>query len=162
MFNELFNTFHKFGDLSGCRLNIQKSQAFHIGNARNVFPEFHRARGLCWPTDYIVYLGIKIPIEAYNIAQIFKLNLESKIPAIGTVCRIWSQRQLTVYGKITIIKSLIIPRMLYPLSCIPCIPPKSFLKEVNTIIYRFLWGSLWERCKRRILINTRAVSTWLI
>ena len=45
---------------------------------------------------------------------------------------IWSSRGLSLYGKVTIIKALVIPKMVYLFSLIPT-------PELNRIMYKFLW-----------------------
>ena len=43
----------------------------------------------------------------------------------------------SLYGKVTIIKSLLIPKMLYVLSIL--LTSEDFIKQLNSIIYNFLW-----------------------
>ena len=50
---------------------------------------------------------------------------------------IWSSRVLSLYGKVTIIKALVIPKMVYLFSLIPT--PEVVVTELNRIIYKFLW-----------------------
>ena len=51
--------------------------------------------------------------------------------------RLWSCRGLSLYGKVTIIKSFLLPKMLYVFSVLPT--PVKFIKQLNNIIYNFLW-----------------------
>ena len=51
--------------------------------------------------------------------------------------RLWSCRGLSLFGKITFIKSFLLPKMLYIFSVLPT--PEAFIKQLNTIIYNFLW-----------------------
>ena len=43
----------------------------------------------------------------------------------------------SLYGKVTIIKSLLISKMLYVFSILPT--SEDFIKQLNSIIYNFLW-----------------------
>lgn len=147
-FDRLFDTLKHFGKLSGCNLNISKSNAFHVGPARHCGIKFYADSGLQWPSDYITYLGIKIPTSKFLLEQSFNLNLTPKLTSIKIICNIWGKYNLTFFGKITIIKSLIFSRLLYPLTCTPCIPPKRFIKDLNLILFKFIWGGKWERAKR--------------
>ena len=50
--------------------------------------------------------------------------------------RIWSSRGLSIYGKVTLIKSVLIPKSVYISSLLPT--PKEFVKELikpNTISF---------------------------
>ena len=51
---------------------------------------------------------------------------------------IWSSRGLSIYGKVTIIKSLLIPKLVYVSSLPPT--PLKIIKQVNHIIFTFLWN----------------------
>ena len=49
----------------------------------------------------------------------------------------WSLRGLSIYGKVTIIKSLTIPKLVYISLFLPV--PKENVKELNQMIYKFFW-----------------------
>ena len=55
------------------------------------------------------------------------------------------KRSLTLFGKITIIKTLSIPKLLYPAHFIPV--PTEIIKKANKIFYTFIWKSK-DRIKR--------------
>ena len=50
---------------------------------------------------------------------------------------IWSSRVLSIFAKVTIIKSLLIPKLVYVSSLLP--NPAGIIKQVNHIMYTFLW-----------------------
>ena len=56
-----------------------------------------------------------------------------KLKDIQTQTRLWSCRGLSLYGKVTIIKTFLLPKMLYVFSVL--LTPVEF----NNIIYNFLW-----------------------
>ena len=51
---------------------------------------------------------------------------------------IWSTKGLSVYGKVAIIKSQLISKLVYTSSLLPT--PSHAIKKVNHIIYNFLWN----------------------
>ena len=51
---------------------------------------------------------------------------------------IWSSRGLPVYGKVAIVKSQLISKLVYTSSLLPT--PSYLIKKVNHIIYNFLWN----------------------
>ena len=63
----------------------------------------------------------------------------------------WSARRLTLLGKIAIIKSLAISQIVYALSSLPT--PESLLKEINSLLYEFLWDGKGDKVKRTQIIN---------
>ena len=60
-------------------------------------------------------------------------------------------RNLTIYGKVVILKSLIISQFVYVSSVLPF--PRKIIIELNKLIYNFLWNSNREKVKRSILLN---------
>ena len=60
---------------------------------------------------------------------------------------LWSSRNLTLMGQITVMKSLIITRMIYRARLLPLIIQKTFIAKTN------FWGSNWERVSRHVLCN---------
>ena len=77
-FKYVFDVFQSFGRISGCRLNLDKSEAFHIGS--NIFRNDHLMAhlGLQWPQSTVNYLGVTIPIKpSKDKFELFRLNLEN-------------------------------------------------------------------------------------
>ena len=48
-------------------------------------------------------------------------------------------RQTTSYAQ------LFIPKIVYKATYLPVTLPESFIKELNQIMYKFIWGSKWEK-----------------
>ena len=63
------------------------------------------------------------------------------------ILNIWTRRKLTLYGKATVIKSLGLSNLTYLMSCLPV--PIDFTKEINQILYRFLWNKKTDKIKRK-------------
>ena len=55
-----------------------------------------------------------------------------------SILNIWTPRGLTLLGKITIIKYMAIPKLVYKASNLPVILPDSFIKQVNQILFKFI------------------------
>ena len=66
-----------------------------------------------------------------------KLNINELISSIQLKLRIWRWRDLTIIGRIQIVKTFIIPIFLYRTSLISL--DKEFVKEANKIIFDFIW-----------------------
>ena len=77
-------------------------------------------------------------------------NFYDKLKDIRLQTRLWSCRGLSLYGKITIIKSLLLPKMLYVFSILPT--SGDFIKQLNTIIFKFLWKGP-DKIARQAAIN---------
>lgn len=58
---------------------------------------------------------------------------------------------LSLYGKVTVIKSLVLPKLVYISSLLPT--PQTIIKEVNQVIFNFLWKGK-DKVTRLSTINT--------
>ena len=52
---------------------------------------------------------------------------------------------MTLLGKITVIKSMVITKLVYKASDLPVVLPDTFIKQVNQTLFKFIWGSKWEK-----------------
>ena len=63
---------------------------------------------------------------------------------------VWKQRNLTLFGKIQIIKSFGVSKFIYLFSSVSI--PSWVVKEIDTIFYDFLWKGK-DRIRRNVLIQ---------
>ena len=63
----------------------------------------------------------------------------------------WSQRDLSMKGRITVIKSLILPQILYISANLGV--PEWFVSKVNSKLYHFLWSAKMDKVKRMTVID---------
>nr|CAB3264531.1 pol-like protein [Phallusia mammillata] len=149
-FDRVFRVLDMFGEMSGCKLNMGKSLAFFIGPKRLSEEKPYADKGLAWPNTSFRYLGVEIPIK--DRKQLFSLNFGNMISKISAILNIWSSRGLTLLGRICILKSLVLPTLIYKISVLPITLPNIFLRKLKTKLFQFVWGSKWERIKRNTLI----------
>ena len=79
------------------------------------------------------------------------LNFQEKKEKISKIIENWQFRRLTLLGKITVIKSLLASQLVYILSPLPT--PSGYLKEINSLLYKFLWNGKCDKIKRTHMIN---------
>ena len=65
-------------------------------------------------------------------------TFKKKIDSMKKLTNIWSSRGLSVYGKVAIIKSQLISKLVYTSSLLPT--RSQIIKKGNHIIYYFLWS----------------------
>ena len=98
-------------------------------------------------------LGIKWPqgiFFTYDKKLLYMKNSTEKLDNIKKLINIWSSRGLSLYGKVTIIKSLLLPKVVYTSSLLPT--PEHIIKELNHLIYNFLWRGK-DKVIRKSVIN---------
>ena len=91
--------------------------------------------GIRWPSEPIKALGV---FFTYDQRLLYEKNFQEKIDSMKKLTNIWSSRGLSVYGKVAIIKSRLISKLVYTSSLLPT--PSQIIKKVNHIIYNFLWS----------------------
>ena len=94
-------------------------------------------------------LGINFTL---NLEDILIYNFDSKIKQIQNVIKLWSLRKLTVLGRVTIIKTLIIPKLTHLFISLPN-PPKPMIKTLNKMLFQFIWQTKPEKIKRELLLQ---------
>ena len=108
----VFELLDFFETCSGLRVNFSKTEAMWIGSC---WHNTGNPLGLEW-CNSVKALGI---VFTYNEADLMQKNFYDKLKDIRLQTRLWSCRGLSLYGKITIIKSLLLPKMLYVFSILP-------------------------------------------
>ena len=101
--------------------------------------------------DKMKILGITIPTNG-KYEDLIKLNCDEKKVKIKNIIQSWSKRSLTLFGKVTIIKSLIVPHLTYLLSVLPN-PGQNYLKDIDSLIFNFLWDNKPPKIKREVILQ---------
>ena len=63
----------------------------------------------------------------------------------------WSLRRLTLFGKVTVIKAFLGSQLAYVLT--PLRTCEKTLKEINDLLFKFLWDGKVDKIKRTVMIN---------
>ena len=141
---EVFSLIKTFSGFSGLKVNKAKCEALWLGSNkdREDFPLDIR-----WPKA-IKILGI---VFSYNTNEMFRQNFTKNLNSMRDLSNIWAQRSLSILGKISIIKCFLIAKMNFV--CTAIHTPASVIKEVNSIIFKFLWNGM-DKVKRKATIGT--------
>jgi hypothetical protein len=142
--NLLMRTLHLFSLASGLRLNKTKTEAIWVGSNEGSNSE---PCGIKWATE-VYALGIWFCIDnEHGIDR----NFAEKYDKFCRALNMWRGRDLTLKGKITVIKSIALPILLYVASNLPV--SEDFIKKVTKDMYSFLWNNKPEKIKRKTLIS---------
>ena len=144
--SRFFELLEGFGECSGLKINHDKSEITLLGDCAHssLNQSFFKSTKI---KTYVKILGIHFTYD-YRVKQ--KLNFDELIKSIKDKLRIWRWRDLTIIGRIQIVKTFIIPIFLYRASMI-CLD-EVFVNEVNKIIFHFIWNGK-DKIKRLALIN---------
>ena len=78
-----------------------------------------------------------------------KLNWETKLEKKQRLVDNWRKRNLTIIGRVLIIKTLLISQIVHLIMF--CSVPKYVVSKLEKIIYQFLWNSKVDKVKRNVI-----------
>ena len=107
---------NKFQSISGLKINLEKTKLLKLGSAKDIQGTLAPELNLEWTNEPISILGVQITTKT---KELVKLNFEPKVKKFKQILNIWQSRDLTIMGKIQIIKSLALPQFTYLASILP-------------------------------------------
>ena len=141
---------NEFSKISGLKVNLNKSE---LGHSKVEIYTHNFLPGIKITTDKFKLLGIIIPTNAKQ-KDLIEENYYNKKKKILEIIKSWQKRDLTLYGKLAIIKSLIIPQLTYALTILPS-PGELFLNDIEKIILIFFWDDKPAKIKKTILFKEK-------
>ena len=134
----------RFGAISGLKVNTAKTKAIWLGNDRL----FKLPDNIKWSEEPVKVLGVYV---GWNLLVASRLTIEEKIVNIKKLIASWKHRKLTLNGKVLIIKSLALSQIIYIMNLLPF--PDESIKEVENILYDFLWNGKTHKVKKSVIIQ---------
>ena len=137
------------------KVDYNKSELAPLGRSRMEIYTQNFSSGMQITVDKIKILGITIPTNG-KYEDLIKLNYDEKKAKIKiNIIQSWIKRSLTLFGKVTIIKSLIVPQLTYLLSVLPN-TGQNYLKDIDSLIFNFLWDNKPPKIKREVILQQKA------
>ena len=130
----------EFGLFSGLELNKEKCALVDIKD----FTLGENMEGIIWSNSDVKILGVHF---GNNKDKVTEKNRSPKITKIDNLIKVWKTRNLTLFGKITIIKSFLVSQN----NAQMILMPAKIVKHVNTLLFSFLWNCKKDKIKRKAL-----------
>ena len=127
---QLLKHLDKFKRISGLEINTNKTEELWLGYWRS---RKDKPFGFKWPQEPVYALGIHF---SYDLKQANTLNFEEKVCSLEKTLNNWKNRKLTLIGKINIVKTLGLSKLIYYSSLLTV--SKSLIDRINKIRVRFL------------------------
>jgi exonuclease III/nitrogen regulatory protein PII-like uncharacterized protein len=143
---EIFNMLDKFSLLSGLKVNKEKTEILPLGTTSLEDMDINLRK---FTKDSVKLLGIHL---STNKELTKKLNYEPIWEKIDNTIKQWQYKGISLQGKITVLKTFVISKLVYALSVLPA-PPKEQLEEMQKKMFRFVWDNKQDKIKRDILIG---------
>ena len=145
--NSLRNTLNlidQFSKFSGLKPNYDKTKCIWIGSKKGSTTRLCKNIHLEWTDEPFSLLGIKF---STNLKDIAELNFTDRLNDIQNSILMWNKRNLTVLGKITVVKTILLSKLTHLLISLPS-PNKVYIKALETMLYNYIWGSKTDRISR--------------
>lgn len=148
---ETIRVFRRFEIVSGLKMNLEKTEILRLGTAKDNNDILCPHIKLKWTNGPVRVLGVLI---SNNLNLLEELNYAPILPKLRSTISMWSQRDLSLYGKSTIIKSLLFPKLTYLMSVLPN-PSVKYLTEINSIMFKFLWRNGPHRIAKNVMYSDK-------
>ena len=129
--HSLFNLLQQFENCSGLRINQSKSEILWLGLLRQ---RKDSILNLKLSDEPVCALGVYF---SYDEELATKKNFFEKLPKLKKILNIWSSQDISIYGRVNIVKTLAISKLTFICSVLDT--PKGFTDEVNNIIFDYIW-----------------------
>ena len=136
-----------FASISGLCVNYEKMECLWIGSRSSSTDIYPSEKPIKLANKKVYALGTWFS----TVNEHMQINFSDRFEKMKKILNSWSARRLTLLGKIAIIKSLAISQIVYALSSLPT--PKGLLKDINSLLYEFLWEGKGDKVKRTQIIN---------
>ena len=124
----------EYGKASGLTLNLSKCKGILFG-VDKIRQKNCKLFGIKWP-DQNRYLGVYV---GYSIDKNLKRNWDENIDKVKHILTSRKDCDLSLFGKVQIIKTFVVSQFVLPESLL--VIPSEITKEIESIMYGFLWGS---------------------
>ena len=154
--DEVVKEMRDFGILSGCKANLSKTKCILLGQARtdvNLTAHITERYGADFLTNDFTALGVHLNNYS-SLQDISNLNYSEKFEKAKTKAIFWNSRDLTIYGRITIIKLLLLVQFVYIVTPLPRTDSK-ITQEITNFTFKFVWGGKVDKVKRNIITQKR-------
>ena len=149
-FNESVRVLTMFAEMSGLKINFQKTQVVWLGSQKNCNIRYLRDKNFLWDPGIFCYLGVQFSLD---IASIPNLNFARKFDEIKSLLCNWKKRRLTPFGKITVVKTLALSKITYLCTNIPD-PSNKFIKDLDKLFFEFIWNEKPSKICENVLIKS--------
>ena len=150
--NATIKNFLDYGKVSGQTINYDKSaDIMRIGSIKNTQITHDLNHNVYWTNGPIEVLGIFL---SPDITECTQLNYSKVTEKIEESIQLWSSQKLTLFGKISIINTVLISKLVFRLSCLPS-PQSNTIETIESKLLDFLWSSKRHSISKQMITNSR-------
>ena len=133
--DQIMETLTAFCKITGCKVNYDKTTLYRIGPDNKALANIY-TRGMRVEENTINILGITIHRDK---EEMMKSNYEPLLIKIKGILNTWTNRNLDLFAKITVINTLIASLFVYKMLVLPDLK-RNFIVKFNKMIEDFIWN----------------------
>ena len=145
----IFSELDGFKRQSGFTLNYEKTTLYRIGSLRHSNAQMYSMDQVVWSNTDINVLGVTITHD-----DLLQKNYEGIVDKAKNVLESWTNRGLSLVGKIQVVNALVASLFVYKMMVLPIIPVK-VVKCVDCMIRNFIWNGRKSKIAYSILQNPK-------
>ena len=147
-FEETIKTVNAFGAKSGLFMNSSKTQAIWLGCKKHSEVRFLPHLKMDWNPPKFKILGVWFTADLIGCEQI---NYDNKFTEIKMLFKSWIKRLITPLGRIAVLKSLILSKIVQLWMLLPN-PPDNFIDGLQKMCYLFVWNRKKDKISRKTVV----------
>ena len=124
-----------FQQLSGLKISVSKTKAIWFGSKAYSSDVLCPEETLIWDCKFRL-LGIDFTADLTNMEK----NYYDKIKEVRKLLNSWAYRHLTPYGKVVVIKTLVLSKLANVAMVVPDLP-KVEIDNFEKMCFSFLWNN---------------------
>ena len=136
---EVISTLDKFEAIAGLRVNKDKTQMLKIGKGAPSASNLCTDLGLKW-VKRMKILGVNLSAAPHEMLD----NFDEKITEIESLLNNFTFRNITVFGRVKVVKALALSKVTHLVQIIPSPPPEQ-IKRLQRILNQFIWNGSGQK-----------------
>ena len=148
-FEKLFSHLDLFGNVSGLKLNHDKTNNVWLGSKSDSNVRWLPHLNMTWNPPKFKILGLWF---THNLENMEKINTQDKYLETKLLFACWAKRSNTPIGRVVILKSLILSKLIYLWIMLPN-PPDDIINKLQDKCWEFVWDGKKNKIKKSTAVQ---------
>ena len=149
-FERSISLLDKFGRVSGLLMNSDKTQAIWLGCKKKSNIKYCPHLHMIWNPSRFKILGIWF---TQDLSECATINYNEKFSEVKILFKIWSQRIITPLGRVAVLKSVILSKLIHLWLLLPD-PPDDLIQNLQNLCFQFIWNGKRDKISRKTSVKT--------